>query len=78
MNWDQIQVPPGGRIVRVSHFTYIFNGINFIIEVDESPDGTVTVHGEHSTDKNFVVESVSGSSVEECLNGILKKISSRI
>lgn len=77
MAWNSVKLPAGGKLFKVHRFTFLFNGANFLIEIDEYADGACSGHGEHATDKNFVIESVSGSSVEECLNGLISRIQER-
>lgn len=71
MNWKKVALPEGAKLFKVHHFTYMFKGVNFHLEVDEFMDGTFTGHGEHSTDKSSVLASVSGRSAEECLNALI-------
>lgn len=75
--WKSLKLAPGGKLFKVHTFNLIHNGINFNLEVDEYNDGTFTGHGEHSTDKNFVIESVSGSDMKACLQALIKRIQSR-
>ena len=74
MNWKKLSMPDGAKIFKVHNFTYMVKGQNFHFEVDEYADGNFTGHGEHSTDKNTVLESVSGKSLEECVNALVKSI----
>jgi hypothetical protein len=78
MNWKSIKVHQGGKLFKVHNFTYMCKGSTFHLEVDEFHDGTCSGHGEHSTDKNSFVESVSGKSVEDCLNQLLDRIGTRL
>ena len=74
MNWKKLSIPDGAKIFKIHNFTYMVKGQNFHLEVDEYADGNFTGHGEHSTDKNTVLESVSGKSLEECVNALVKSI----
>ncbi len=74
MNWKAVQLPEGSKLFKVHSFTYMRRGVTYLLEVDEFSDGTFTGHGEHSTDKNTVLESVSGKSLEDCVNSLIKSI----
>ena len=78
MDWKKTRLPSGSKLFMVNSFTYMYKGRTFILEVDEFSDGTFTGHGEQSTDKSHVVESVSGKSVQECLEALIKRIDQRI
>ncbi len=77
MNWKTLKLPEGARLNKVHHFTYMIKGQTYQFEVDEMSDGNFTGHGEHSSDKNFVLASVNGSSMVECLNQLVKDVTSR-
>lgn len=77
MDWKHISLPHGSKLIKLHNFTFMLGGHSYIIEIDEFNDGSYAAHGEHSTDKNFVIESVSGSSLEGCLEAIIKKIEER-
>ena len=72
MDWNKVRVPEGAKLFRVHSFTYMNRGTTWHLEVDESLDGTFTGHGEHSTDKNCVLESVSGRDLEDCVSNLIK------
>ena len=74
MNWKAVAKPEGAKLLKVHTFTYVFKGANYHLEIDESADGTFTGHGEHSTDKNTVLASVTASSIENCLASLIKNI----
>ena len=74
MDWKKTKVPEGAKLFKVHNFTYMIKGTNFHLEIDEFSDGTFTGHGEHSTDKNTVLESVSGKNIDECLGLLIKSI----
>lgn len=74
MDFKKVVIPEGGKLFKIHNFTFMFKGTNYNLEIDEYNDGTCTGHGEHSTDKSSVLESVSGKSIEECLNALIKKI----
>lgn len=76
MNWNSIKVPEGSKLYRIHKFTYMHGGINYLLEINEE-NGAWIGHGEHATDKNSVVPSVNGSSVEDCVNQLIANISSR-
>jgi hypothetical protein len=75
--WRNVKVPSGSKLFRVHNFNFMHKGTNFVLEIDEFSDGSYSGHGEHATDKSSVVESVSGSSLEDCLEKLIKKIESR-
>lgn len=72
--WQKVKIPEGAKLFRVHNFTYMVRGVNYLLEIDEFQDGTFTGHGEHSTDKSRVLESVSGKSLDECLVALIKNI----
>lgn len=72
MNWNKVVMPEGAKLFKIHNFTYMHKGTTYLFEVDEFMDGTYTGHGEHSTDKNSVLESVSGKSVEDCIGMLIK------
>ena len=77
MAWNSVSVPQGSKIFRVHNFTFMFKGANYTLEIDEFPDGTFTGHGEHATDKNLQIESVTGQTLESCLQSLIGKIEGR-
>ena len=77
MEWKKTKVPPGCRLFKSHNFTFMNKGVSFHLEVDEYNDGSYTGHGEHSTDKNLVIESVNGTSLEACLEALINKIEKR-
>lgn len=77
MDLKRVKIPAGGKLFKISNFTFMYKGVNYAIEVDEFSDGTFTAHGEHATDKSSVFEPVSGKSVEDCLTTLIGKIQSR-
>ena len=74
MNWKKLSIPDGAKLFKIHNFTYMHKGVNFHLEVDEYTDGNFSGHGEHSTDKNTVLESVSGKTMEDCVNALIKSI----
>jgi hypothetical protein len=77
MSWKKIPVHPGGKLFKMHHFTYMMKGVTFLLEIDEFSDATFTGHGHHSTDRNNVVESVSGKSIDDCLTHLIARIGQR-
>ncbi len=77
MEWKNLTLPAGAKLFKMHHFTFIHKGSNYSLEIDEYLDGHFAGYGEHSTDKNFYVESVSGKTLPECLDGLVKKIVGR-
>lgn len=77
MNWKAIKVHSGAKLFRVHNFTYMVKGTTYNLEIDEYHDGSFTGHGEHSTDKNSFVESVTARSMEECMEQLLQRIGTR-
>ncbi len=78
MDWNAIKVPEGAKLFKVHNYNYMFKGTNYLIELNEYSDSKWVGHGEHATDKNSVVPTVSGSSKEECLNLLVASINQRI
>ena len=74
MDWKKTKVPEGSKLFKAHNFTYLIKGTNYSLEVQEFLDGSFSGHGEHSTDKNTVLASVSGKSLEDCLNALIKSI----
>lgn len=75
--WKNVKLGAGCKVFRVHNFTYMHKGTNFHLEVDEFTDGTFTGHGEQSTDKSSVIESVSGKSLEETLQALISGAAGR-
>lgn len=74
MNWKKIQLPEGSKLFMVHNFTYMHKGTNYHLEISEFADGSFAGHGEHSTDKSSVLASVSGASIEDCVQNLIKSI----
>lgn len=74
MDWKKVQLPEGTKLFRVHAFTFMHGGSTYHLEIDEFSSGTFTGHGEHSTDKSRVLESVSGSTLEDCLSALIRSI----
>ena len=74
MEWKNIKIPEGAKLYKVHNYTYMHKGVIYHLEVDEFQDGTFVGHGEHSSDKSNVLESVSGNSVLHCLEILVNKI----
>lgn len=77
MDWKAVKLPAGTKMFQVHNFTFVLKSNNYLLEVDEYSDGMFAGYGEHSTDKNFYIQSVSGKSVADCLNSLIEKITSR-
>jgi hypothetical protein len=77
MGWKNIQLPAGSKLYQVYSFCYMEKGIHYNLEINEFADGTYAGHGAHSTDKNLVIASTNGMSMEECISGLIKNIRSR-
>lgn len=74
MEWKNVKVPDGAKLFKVHNFTYMIKGVTWHFEIDEFADGSFIGHGEHSTDKNSLLESVNGKSVQECLDALVRKV----
>ncbi|MBF0440763.1 MAG: hypothetical protein HQK54_02550 [Oligoflexales bacterium] len=77
MDWKTAKVPQGSKLFKQHNFIYMHKGVTYTLEIDEYHDNSFAGHGENSTDKNFIIESVSGKSVVDCLNGLIQKITGR-
>jgi len=77
MDWLKLNIPQGSKLLRTQRFTFMHKGVNYLLDVDEYGNRSCMGHGEKANDKNFVIESVNGASVEECLNALMKKIADR-
>jgi hypothetical protein len=78
MSWKKIAVHQGGKLFKMHQFTYMVKGVTYQIEVDEFADSTFTGHGQHATDRNNLVESVTGKSIDECVTLLVAKIGTRL
>lgn len=76
MDWQKIKIPDGSKLFRIHKFTYMHQGVNYLLEINETGDAWIG-HGEHATDQNSVIPSVNGSSLEDCLNQLIAKINTR-
>lgn len=77
MEWQEVKLPAGAKLFKVHNFAFLEGGTVFQFEVDEFANGTFTGHGEHPTDKSYVLESVSGKSIGECLQLMVSNIRNR-
>lgn len=77
MDWKSAKTPKGARLFKVHHFNFLYNGANYVLELDEYGDGTWSGHAESTADKNFVIESVSGKDMKDCIEVLIAKIESR-
>jgi hypothetical protein len=77
MEWKKVKLPNGAKLFKVHNFNFLHSGVNYNLEVDEYADGTFTGHGEHATDKNNMVESVSGKTINGCLEALIQRIQTR-
>lgn len=77
MEWKNVKVPAGSKLFKSHNFTFMTKGRSWHLEVDEYSDGSFSGHGEHSTDRNSFVESVSGKSLNECLSALIERIQNR-
>ncbi len=76
MDWQMIKIPDGSKLFRIHKFTYMHQGVNYLLEINEM-NNTWIGHGEHATDQNSVIPSVNGNSLEDCLNQLIGKINTR-
>mgnify|MGYP003683930431 CR=1 FL=1 len=76
MDWKTIKIPEGSKLYRIHKFTYMHGGVNYLLEINEA-GGTWIGHGEHATDKNSVIPSVSGNCLEDCVNQLISSINVR-
>lgn len=77
MNWKSVEIPANYKVFRAHTFMIMNSGKTFTIEVDEYSDGTFTGHGEQTNDDSTVLASVTGTSVEDCLNQLIASVKSR-
>jgi hypothetical protein len=77
MIWKNIKLSPATKIFKVHHFTCLSKGSTYRLEVDESPEGLFTGHGEHTSDSAQVLKSVSANSLEDCVQKLLASIDKR-
>ena len=74
MSWKSLTLESGAKLFKSHNFTYMKGGATYALEVDEFADGSFSGHGEHSTDKSNLVQSVSGNSIDECLKNLIDNI----
>ena len=77
MEWKNVKVPSGSKLFKAHNFTFMNKGHSWRLAVDEFSDGTFSGHGEHATDRNTFVESVSGRELTDCLNALIERIQNR-
>ena len=77
MDWKKINLPAGSKLLKIHNFIFMHKSAYYSLEVNEFNDGTFAGYGEHTADKNYVIESVSGATVEDCLNALVEKIKQR-
>lgn len=77
MDWKAVKVPEGSKLLSIHKFTYLYQGVNYLFEINEAGSGQWIGHGEHATDQSSLIPSVNGSSLEDCLNQLIGKITSR-
>jgi hypothetical protein len=76
-DWKDASIPDGSKLFRSHVFTFMHGGNTFALEIDEFKDASFTGHGEHTIDKSCVIESVSGTSIKDCIEKLAKKIETR-
>ena len=77
MSWKSMKLPVGCKLFHAHSFTVDHGGKIYSIEVDEYADGSFMGHGEQANDSSSVLNSVSGASIEECLNKLILSIESK-
>jgi hypothetical protein len=73
MTLKKVNIPAGAKLFQVHTYMYMTATATYQLEIQEFADGKCAGHGEHSTDKNQFLHSVSGSSVEDCLQKLIDK-----
>lgn len=76
MDWQAVKKADGSKLFRIHKFTYMYGGVNYLLEINEAGNDWIG-HGEHATDKNSVIPSVNGTSLEDCLNQLIAIINDR-
>ena len=77
MDWKALKIPEGSKLFKIHRFNLLHGGTNYMLEINELGPANWVGHGEQATDQNNVVPSVNGSSLEDCLNKIIERISKR-
>lgn len=77
MDWKKVNLPANSKLFQVHTFMYMTSGTSYQLEIQEFSDGKCAGHGEHATDKNLFLESVSGTSVNDCLQKLVDRIKAR-
>ena len=77
MDWKNLKIPEGSKLFKIHRFNFLYQGVNYLLEINELNPSMWVGHGEHATDQSSVIPSVNGSSLEECLNKLIERIHKR-
>jgi len=76
-SWKSVTISERERLFRISNYLFVSQGRSYSIEVQEAPDGTFLAHGENTSDPHDVLRSVTGTTMQECLQAIVDQIERR-
>lgn len=72
MDWNKIDVPEGGKLTRLHNYMFMVSGKNYIVEINEYPDGRFVGYVELTNDDSTQFAPANGSTLEECISNALK------
>jgi hypothetical protein len=72
MDWSKISTPEATKLSRLHNFMYMVGGKNYIFEINEYPDGNFVGYAELTNDDSQQFAPANGSSIEECINNLVK------
>lgn len=76
MDMTGLNIPKGAKLIKIHKYLYMHNGSSYNLEVDEYSDGMFAGHGEHAADESQQLKSVTGKTLNECLQPLIDNISS--
>lgn len=71
MDWNRINVADGSSLTRIHNFMFMLSGRNYILEINEYPDGHYVGYAELTNDDSKKFAPASGGSIEDCVNNLL-------
>lgn len=77
MDWNAMKIPDGSKLFRIHRFTFLHQGVNYLLEINELGKAMWIGHGEHATDQSSVIPTVNGSTLEETLNKLISQVVKR-
>ncbi|MBC7660351.1 MAG: hypothetical protein H7249_11685 [Chitinophagaceae bacterium] len=77
MDWKALIIPEGSQLFAIHRLNFIHQGVNYVLELNEHGPTNWIGHGEQATDQNIVIQSVNGTTLEDCLNKLIDRIHKR-